>query len=229
MTRLGVGGLEEAVKVTLARNVWDEERTMSGDVEMSGRPADDFDAHLPFSHRHHTVWRLDVLDLPGLQSIAAAHGLTALAALTDRAQLLIALENELYLTSSRHPPSMEHIMQLITSGRLLRYRIKVQHTLDGRLIERWNQLSADEVSRLETSYDIREQRLEGDVYVRRVATEYRLALLEGRLHVEEEEEGEWDVDDKVEAEVEQLEKTAVEVGEEVNGAALTLQQSHTRA
>ena len=226
--QVGVGGLEEAVKVTLARNVWEEDRTMNVYVELSGQPANDFDAHLPFSHRYHTVWRLDVLDLPGLQSIAAEHGLTALAALTDRVKLLAALENELYLSSSRQPPSMEHLMQLIHNGRLLRYRVKVQHTVDGRLIERWNELTADELGRLETSYDIREQRVEGEAYARRVATEYRLALLEGRVHVAE-EEGAWEVEGGVD-DVKKKEATeaseADEGSQEVDGAAITLKQSH---
>ncbi|MCJ1296690.1 hypothetical protein MMC34_008256 [Xylographa carneopallida] len=188
----GVGGVEDAIKVTLSRNAWDEERTMSVYVELSGRPQDDYDAHLPFAQRHHTVWRLDVLDLPGLQSVAAAHGLTALAATTDRAALLVELENALYSSSTRNPPSVEHVVALIASGRLVRYRVKVQHTVDGRLIERWNELAAEEVARLQTSFEVREQRAEEEAQARRMATEYRQALLEGRLHQEEEVEKEWE-------------------------------------
>ena len=234
--RRGVGGVEEAVKVTLARNVWDEERTMSVYVEMSGPPAGDFDVDLPFSHRHHTGWRLDVLDLPGLQSIAAAHGLTELAAIKDRLALLHALEDSLGHTNSRHPPSVEHMMHLINTGRLFRYRVKVQHTLDGRLIERWNELTTQQVSSLQTSYELIEQRTDNAVQVRRVASEYRVALIEGRLHVEEEEEGEWDIEEGVEARVEQLEAKAVvsdadagALEQEVDGVASKLHKSHSQA
>ena len=62
---------------------------------------------------------------------------------------------------------------------------------------------------MQTTYDVREQRFESEAAIRRLATEYRVALIEGRLHTEEETDSEWNLDENVEEKVEQLEVKAV--------------------
>ena len=125
-------------------------------AELLPPPADDFDSHLPFTHRHATLYRLDQLDLPSLQRVAEAHALEVQEGQT-RNELLLQLETLLLGSTTRYLPPIPHLARLIQRNLLVKLSLKVeQRAADGRRLSvgQWRTMSAEEVAGVQSGYSL---------------------------------------------------------------------------
>ena len=125
-------------------------------AELTPPPSEDFDAHLPFTHRHATLYRLDQLDLASLKKVAAAHGVEVKRG-KKRQALLNVLETALTTSTSRYLPPIEHVLHLLRSNLLLKLELRVQQrTKDGAAVPvgRWRSMDAEDVEGLQSGYSL---------------------------------------------------------------------------
>ena len=125
-------------------------------AELLPPPAQDFDAHLPFTHRHSTLYRLDQLDFPSLQRVAAAHGVRVGEQQT-RSELLSQLETAFSSATTRYLPPLLHLSDLLRTNHLIKLALRVHHaTADGRALSAgdWRLMEAGEVSSMRSGYTL---------------------------------------------------------------------------
>ena len=144
----------ETIKLVVAQSEKDESHVHVF-VELLPPPALDFDAHLPLTHRHATLYRLDQLDMPSLLRVAQAHGLEV-DENTARDRLLGRLEPVLSSSTTRFLPPIAHVLRLLDCNLLFKLSLRVYHAdADGEVLPgRWRHLPEERLSGVRSSYSL---------------------------------------------------------------------------
>ena len=190
------GRLLESVKLVVEQ----EEQDLSCVnvfAELTPPPREDFDAHLPFTHRHATLYRLDQLDFASLKKVAVAHGV-AVKRGKKRQSLLNQLEATLSTSTTRYLPPIDYILHLLRSNLLLKLEMRIQQrTKEGVAVPigRWRSMDAEDVAGLQSGYSLTvvntQDMTEGQRV--RMAKGYLKAMEAGYLLEKEEAEEDADV------------------------------------